>query len=273
MARGNSRAQSELSDQLKRKAKDLRQQNEDERKEVDTNQNEYERARKYAVSRAEEEVAEEFAKAKLELDEAAQTKREAEAAQAEKDAEAELDRERTSDERLEIFSAKVANDLRGSAMDYEDWENAKWNKAISESKDPNVQRLIPDLYNRSERLYLSNDYIKASIDKAPEAIKDMLTEAFRGFTATGKWDSYPGEKAEKLYYGLNKAYNDAAFGKGNVGKIDPSDLYSKNVLVDEKLTPKGHEDGIKSLNKVDEYIAKVIKGSSKHLVDKDGNKV
>jgi hypothetical protein len=274
MARGNSKAQSELSDQLQRKARDLRRQNEDERKEVDTNQNEYERARKYAVARAEEEVAEEFAKAKLELDEAAQAKREADAAQAEKDAEAELDRERTDEERLEVFSAKVEKDIKGSAMDYEEWDKTKWFKAIKESKDPKVQLIFPYYDdNSNERLYLSSDYIKASIDKAPAAIKDMITEALKGFTANGRDDAFPGEKAEKLYYGLNKAYNDVALGKGNIGAVDPSDLRNKGARVPQELTPDRHEKGMKSLNKVDEYLAKVLRGSSKHIVDKSGNKV
>lgn len=272
MARGNSRAQSELSDDLRRKARSLRQQNEDERKEVETNQNEYERARKYAVDRAEEEVAEEFRKKKLELDEAEQARREKEAADAEAAAEAELERERTDEQRREIFEAKVQNDFRRSAFDYEDWTETKWFNAAEGSKDPNIRRLTPDLYNRDERLYLSNDYIQASIDKAPKGIRDVVKQALEGFKADGLTDRFPGEKAEKLYYGFNLAYNNAAFGKGNDGRVDPSDIRSGESTL-KGLTPEGHEKGMKNLAKVDEYVAKVIKGSSKHITDKDGNKV
>ena len=272
MARGSSRAQSELSDRLQEKARALRKQNKDELKEVEDNQNEYERARKYAVSRAEEEVAEEFAKKKLEVDEDEQARREAEADQAEKEAQAELDRERTDEQKREIFEAKVANDVGSSAMTYGNWENAQWWQTLERAGDANLKRLEPSVYTAAEdRLYLSNDYIKAAVDKAPKSIRQFVETGLKCFQADGKFDSFPGERAERLYNGLSNSYNITAFGPGNTGRVDPDYFIDSRDL--ESLTEKKHAAGMAALNKTDTYIAKVLKGAGKHLVDFNGKSV
>ena len=93
MARGYTRADSELSESLRAKAQELLRKNEAERADAERNETEYDKAMKSAIMRAQDEVDEEFKGMRLEVDEEEQSKREAEARKAEEDAKAEEERE------------------------------------------------------------------------------------------------------------------------------------------------------------------------------------
>lgn len=257
MARGNSRAESELSESLRAKARELRDKNEREKREAATNQKDYDDALKSAYMRAEEETDQEFRGMRMSVDEDEQAKRDAEANSAEEAAKAEEAREEAETAKNDEFVESVKKDLENyRSLSYDDWTGASWYRSVEGSDNPNVRGLEPNLWaSDKDRKYLTDDYIEKSVKAAPAAIQEAVAEAMECWRANGRSDSYPGERAEKLYVGLLTAYRS--------GSKDGQSA----------LTPELHQKGLQLSSKADAYIAKVLKGSSKHIVDADGNKV
>jgi hypothetical protein len=266
MARGYSAANSELSDSLRRKAKELLNKNEKEKQEANTNQKDYDDALKSAYNRAEEETDEEFRGKRMEYDEEEHAKREKEAADAKAAAEAEEAREAAENDKNDNLKERIKDDLENyKSLSYDNWTGANWYRTIQASDNPELIKLEPNLWAEDEnRRFLTSAYIDKSVASAPADIRDAVKEAMECWRANGKTDTYPGQRAEKLYAGLMEGYD-----KGNSGTV--SRKYG-NVIIGD-TTPELHEAGLKMADKTDAYIAKVLKGASKHLTDKDGKSV
>lgn len=264
MARGSSK--SDLSRELRRKAEYLRNTNADERIEAEVNQKDYDDTLKSAYMRAEEETDEEFRGKRMSIDEKKVAERDAEANQALAAAEAEEAREAAETAKNDDLNARVSKDLKEhKSLSYEDWTGASWYRTLETSSNPELRKLEPSLWaDDKDRRYLTNDYINKSVESAPLAIRESVKEAMECWRANGKLDSYPGQRAEKLYAGLSDGYE-----RGSKGTV-----VGKNGIINtDKTTPELHTAGLKTADKTDAYIAKVLKGANNHLTDINGNPI
>jgi hypothetical protein len=273
MARGNSRAESELSESLRRKALSLRVKNEAERQEAEANQKDYDDTLKVAYMRAEEETDEEFRGKRMEVDDAEQAKREREAAEAQAAAEAEEAREAAENAKNDDLKTRISDDLENhKSLSYEDWTGASWYRTIESSDNPEIRKLEPSLWAADEdRRYLTDDYIDKSVAAAPAGIRESVKKAMECWRANGRVDSFPGQRAEKLYAGLTDGYDKGSKGTVLDGKQGP--VVSGKRVGTEGTTPELHEAGLKTADKTDAYIAKVLKGAGNHITDVNGKLV
>lgn len=269
MARGNSQANSELSRGLRAKAEDLLERNKSERAEAKNNENEYDQAMKSAIMRAQDEVDEDFRGKLMSIDEKKIAERDAEANQALAGADAEEAREAAEAAKNDDFNARVSKDLKKhKSLNYEDWTKASWYRALETSDNPELKKLEPNLWaDDKDRRYLTNDYIKSATEAAPLAIREAVKKAMECWRANGNPDSYPGQRAEKLYAGLSVGYE-----KGSNSLVSPNigDLVRTPGSV---VTPELHTAGLKTVDKTDAYIAYVLRGANNHLTDINGNPI
>lgn len=275
MARGNTAregrtAQSELSERLRRKAKDLLSQNEDERKEAERNETEYDRAMKSAIMRAQEEVDEEFKGKRLGVDEGEQAKREAEAKKAEEDAKAEEEREARENAQKEATEEVIKNDLGSSSHPYSDYGyiDSNWAKAGGETEDKDA--INPDVNIPIEqRNFIKQDYIDNAVKKAPKWMREELEAALSAFSLRDV-SNIPSQGTPKDFVPYETFGNtfDDIYLRGAFGK----DASKAKITIRgwEVTTPSGgtptreqHAKGMEAIKKYDLYIAKVLSGARK----------
>ncbi len=286
MARGQSRADSELSRSLRAKAQYLRVKNEAERQEAEQNETEYDRAMKSAIMRAQDEVDEEFKGKRMEVDEEEQSKREAEALKAEEDAKAEEAREAAEESARKAREANVKTvetDLENSPHPHSNWGYLKseWAKAsgVDAGDKPS---LYPDTDgNLEDRLYLKPEYIAKAIENAPAAIRDAVKASLDAFsldnvlklTKSGNRQPIQFSLYDDVASGFYSAYLKGAFGKGaNKGKADleMGSVYGRYRAIapdGEPATTKQHDAGMKRMRQLDTYLAKVLKNSDGNTIN------
>lgn len=276
MARGYSTANSELSRSLRAKAKELLERNEAERAEAERNENEYDRAMKSAIMRAQDEVDEEFKGKRLEVDEAEQARRGEEAGAAniaareeELREEAELARKKA----LEADDAKVKSDLLDSPHPYSNdgYVKSEWSNGFRASVGRDAMPFDTDRQPEN-REYLTPEYVAKALASAPASIKEAVAEALEAATLKGNERAMGVGGAQAFFYAaenlgvaFDTAYLKGAFGR-NAGKssIDVGGVFSDGRVSGpggEPVTAKQHAAGMKRMNQLDKYLGKVFAGA------------
>lgn len=274
---GGRTAESELSERLRREALALRTKNEAERQEAEQNETEYDRAIRSAIMRAEEEVDEEFKGRRMEVDENEQNEREERAKKAEEAAKAEEEREAKENAAKEADEELVSNSFKSSSHPYSEYGyiDSKWAKAGGASTAPDA--LSPDINIPVEqRNYITQDFIKQAIEKAPKSIKTDLEQALKAYSLgyvtemSGRIKGgIPVDFApyEELGAAFSNTYARGAFGskgvKDAVVDRDNQGGFAVSSPKGKSPTREQHEKGMKAIDNLDSYLAKVLTEAKK----------